>query len=226
MTTLRITVDWLDRTYDGEEWPPSPWRLFGAMRAGSARHYPDNPVLDAAMRHLETLGPPIITAPRAEVRAPVTAAVPNDDADRELALYARGEPAHAREQHRRSVSLRTRRPRVVDGEVAYDWPATPSTAGHAGAIVTIARCVSVVGQGTDLALARAELIERPAPGPLSLRARRAVPRCGVSRSRCSAPTGSRSVWRGRARWRSRRWSTMRSGAPFGAQGSSRAWFRS
>ena len=163
MTTVRITVDWLDRTYHGEEWPPSPWRMFGAMRAGSARHYPDNPALDAAMRHLETLDPPVITAPRAEVRAPVTAAVPNNDADRELALYARGEPAHAREQHRRSVSLRTRRPRVVDGELAYDWPATPGTAGHAGAIATIARCISALGLGVDLAVVRAELVERPAP---------------------------------------------------------------
>ena len=163
MTTLRITVDWLDRTYHGEEWPPSPWRMFGAMRAGSARAHPDDPALDAALRHLETLGPPIITAPRAEVRAPVTAAVPNNDADRELALYARGEPAHAREQHRRSVSLRTRRPRVVDGELAYDWPATPGTVGHAGAIATIARCISALGLGVDLAVARAALVERPAP---------------------------------------------------------------
>ena len=163
MTILRVTIDWLDHTYHGREWPPSPYRVFQAMRAGYARAHPDNPVLDAAMRHLETLGAPIITAPRAEVRAPVTAAVPNNDADRELALYARGEPAHAREQHRRSVSLRTRRPRVVDGELGYDWPATPGTAGYAGAIATIARCVSALGLGVDLAVARAELVERPAP---------------------------------------------------------------
>ena len=163
MGTLRITVDWLDRTYHGEEWPPSPNRIFRAMRAGYARHHRDHCALDAAMRHLETLDPPVITAPRVEVRPPITAAVPNNDGDRELALYARGEPAHAREQRRRSVALRTRFPRVVDGELGYDWPATPETAGHAEAIVTIARCVSAVGLGMDLAVARAALVERPAP---------------------------------------------------------------
>ena len=163
MTTLRIIIDWLDRTYHGTEWPPSPNRIIGAMRAGYARHHRDNCALDAAMRHIETLPPPAITAPRAETRSPVTAAVPNNDGDRELALYARGEPAGAREQRRRSVALRTRCPHVVDGELVDDWPATPETAGHAEAIATIARSVAAVGLGMDLAVARAELVERPAP---------------------------------------------------------------
>lgn len=163
MTTLRITIDWLGRTYHGEEWPPSPHRIFGAMRAGYARNRSDRAALDAAMRHLETLAPPVITAPRVEVRPPITAAVPNNDGDRALALYAREVPAAAREQCRRSVALRTRFPRVVDGELACDWPATPETAGHAGAMATIARNVGAVGLGMDLAVARAELLERPAP---------------------------------------------------------------
>ena len=34
MKTLRVTVEWLDGRYHGEEWPPSPWRLFQAMVAG------------------------------------------------------------------------------------------------------------------------------------------------------------------------------------------------
>ena len=163
MSTLRITVDWLDRTYHGREWPPSPWCVFQAMRAGYARHHPDRPALDAAMRYLETLDPPAVTAPRAEARSPVTAGVPNNDGDRVLALFAAGEPAAARELGRRTAALRTRCARVVDGDIAYDWPATRGTAEHAEAIATIVRCVAAVGLGVDLAVARAELVERPAP---------------------------------------------------------------
>ena len=163
MTLLRVTIDWLDRTYHGREWPPSPYRVFQAMRAGYARQPPDSTALDAALRHLETLGPPTITAPRAEARSPVTAAVANNDGDRVLALLAAGAPAAAREQGRRSAALRTRCPRGVDGAIAYDWPATPGTAGHAEAMATIVRGVSAVGLGVDLAVARAELVERPAP---------------------------------------------------------------
>ena len=163
MSTLRITVEWLDRTYHGREWPPSPYRVYQAMRAGYARQRPDSTVLDAALRHLETLDPPAITAPRAEARSPVTAAVANNDGDRVLALYAAGEPAAAREQGRRSATLRTRCPRVVGGAIAYDWSATPGTGEHAEAIATIVRGVSAVGFGVDLAVARAELVERAAP---------------------------------------------------------------
>ena len=163
MTLLRVTIDWLDRTCHGREWPASPYRVFQAMRAGYARQGADSTALDAAMRHLETLAPPTITAPRAEARSPVTAAVANNDGDRVLALFAAGEPAAAREQGRRSAALRTRCPRVVGGAIAYDWPATPGTGEHAEAIATIVRCVSAVGHGMDLAVARAELVERAAP---------------------------------------------------------------
>ena len=94
--------------------------------------------------------------------APFTAAVANNDGDRVLALFAAGEPAAAREQGRRLATLRPRCPGVVDGAIAYDWPATPGTGEHAEAIATIVRCVAAVGLGVDFAVARAELVERPA----------------------------------------------------------------
>ena len=120
MTTLRITVEWLDARYHGREWPPAPYQLYQAMLAGYALNARGNPVLEAAMRHLETLPPPVITAPPVDARTEGTAAVANNDADVVLALHARGAPALARAQAARSVTRRTRRARHVEGAVTYD----------------------------------------------------------------------------------------------------------
>ena len=166
MTTLRITVEWLDARYHGREWPPAPHRLYQAMLAGYALNARGDPVLEAAMRHLETLPPPVITAPPVDARTEATAAVANNDADVVLALHARGAPALARAQAARSVTRRTRRARHVEGAVAYDWRATPETAAHHRALVRIARSVTALGLGVDLACARASLHEHsPPPSP-------------------------------------------------------------
>ena len=117
MTTLRITVEWLDGRYHGREWPPAPYRLYQAMIAGDTRSARADPVLEAAMRHLETLAPPVITAPPVDARTETTAAVPNNDADVALALHARGAPALARGQTARALTRRTRRARHVEGAV-------------------------------------------------------------------------------------------------------------
>ena len=161
MTTLRITVEWLDGAYHGREWPPSPSRLYQAMLAGYAVHQRGNPILEAAMRHLETLPPPTITAPLTDAQEPVTSCVPNNDGDWVLAPLAAGKPAAARSLRRKSVTLRTRCAQRFDGRVTYDWPATPATAGHLPAIATIAACVSAVGLGIDVAVADAALLTRP-----------------------------------------------------------------
>ena len=76
MKTLRVTIEWLEGRYHGEEWPPSPSRRFQAMVAGLGPWRGLDPAIDAALRHLETLGPPAITAPRVERLRPVTSRVP------------------------------------------------------------------------------------------------------------------------------------------------------
>ena len=163
MTTLRITVEWLDGRYHGREWPPAPHRLYQAMLAGYALNARGDPVLEAAMRHLETLPPPVITAPPVDARTEGSAAVPNNDADVALALHAKAKPALARAQAARSVTRRTRRARHVEGAVTYDWRATPETAAHHRALVRIARSVTALGLGIDLACARVSLHEHPPP---------------------------------------------------------------
>ena len=78
MAKLSITVDWLEERYHGVEWPPSPWRLYQAMMAGSAMGWCRDPELEAALRHLETLSAPVVTAPRAASLRAVRAPVPDN----------------------------------------------------------------------------------------------------------------------------------------------------
>ena len=161
MAKLRVTVDWLEGLYHGVEWPPSPWRVYQALVAGSAMERRRAPELEAALRHLETLSPPVVTAPRAAVLRAVRASVPDNDGDRVLALHAKGKPVAARTKAAKLASFRTRRARRFAGTVTYEWEALAETAGHFQALGAIARSVSAVGQGIDLALARAELLEAP-----------------------------------------------------------------
>ena len=161
MAKLRVTVDWLEGLYHGVEWPPSPWRVYQALVAGSAMERRRAPELEAALRHLETLSPPVVTAPRAAVLRAVRASVPDNDGDRVLALAAKGKPGAARTKAAKLASFRTRRARRFAGTVTYEWEALAETAGHFQALGAIARSVSAVGQGIDLALARAELLDAP-----------------------------------------------------------------
>ena len=161
MTTLRIEVQWLGGRYHGAEWPPSPWRLYQAMVAGSGAGRCRNPGLEAALRHLETLPAPVVTAPRAGLLRPVTTRVPDNDGDVVLALHASAKPGAARAKAARLGSLRTRRAWRFTGPVTYEWEATGQTRAHLPALAQLARSVSAVGQGIDLAMARAELLEHP-----------------------------------------------------------------
>ena len=161
MTMLRIEVQWLSGRYHGAEWPPSPWRLYQAMVAGLSAERCRNPGLEAALRHLETLPAPVVTAPRAASLRPVTARVPDNDGDVVLALHAKGKPDAATAKAARLGSLRTRRAWRFTGTVTYEWEATAKTPAHLPALARLARSVSALGQGIDLAIARAELLEHP-----------------------------------------------------------------
>ena len=161
MSTFRVTVEWLDGRYHGEEWPPSPWRLFQAMVAGLGPGRRLDPELDAALRHLETLDAPAITAPAAEPLRALTSRVPNNDGDLVLALDAKGESVKARSKAARLGTLRTRLGWRVEGAVVYDFEATAATRAHLPALVRAARAVSALGHSIDLALARGALLDEP-----------------------------------------------------------------
>ena len=165
MPKLRVTVDWLDRAYHGAEWPPSPLRLYQAMIAGYAVHRRGDPAFEAAMRHLETLPAPAIHAPEAEKRAPVTSVVPNNDGDRASERWAKGDRLGARKSQKKSVTFRVRHPRSFNGAVTYQWDADTEMERHFGALKEIVESVSAVGHGIDSAVARLELVDRPASPP-------------------------------------------------------------
>jgi len=59
---LCVTARYLSRTYEGEEWPPSPARLFQALIAGAklGEHQKSWKESEEALRWLQTLGPPTI----------------------------------------------------------------------------------------------------------------------------------------------------------------------
>ena len=163
MPTFRITVNWLDCAYHGVEWPPSPLRLYQAMIAGYAIRRYDDSAFEPAMKHLEALPAPTIYTPEVQRRSPVKAAVPNNDGDQVLNLHAKGDRAGARKKSRKLLTTRIRYSFSFEGSVTYEWEATTETVKHLEALKAIAMSVSAVGQGIDVAVARAELFWTPAP---------------------------------------------------------------
>lgn len=86
MVDLTIGVRSLTGTFHGSdartarEWPPSPFRLFQALRAGLGAASTDSPALQALF-WLETLGAPAIEAPAAQTMSSYTLYVMNNDID-------------------------------------------------------------------------------------------------------------------------------------------------
>ena len=88
MTQLCITVRWLDDRYHGllnrngpQEWAPSPFRLFQALLAGAARYGKLDSEIGKSLVWLESLGHPLILAPRECPGQIVQRFVPNNDGD-------------------------------------------------------------------------------------------------------------------------------------------------
>src|ERR1035441_5172753 len=89
MTHFCITVRWLDDRYHGQlgrdgprEWPPSPFRLFQSLVAGAGRRGELDGEVGKSLKWLESLGPPVIVAPRAQAGQLITRFVPNNDGDK------------------------------------------------------------------------------------------------------------------------------------------------
>ncbi|TCO79635.1 CRISPR-associated protein Csb2 [Plasticicumulans lactativorans] len=169
MPLFLLSVRWLNdapgsAVYHGNDWPPSPLRLFQALIAGVART-PARAPLWAALRHLETLPPPEIHAPRARTCAPVRSAVPNNDGDHIVEAAVGGETSKSRALVAKLKTLRERAGWAIDGPVHFLWIATAETVTHLAALQTLARGLVCLGQGPDLAWATCALLdERPALG--------------------------------------------------------------
>lgn len=137
-------------TQGGQEWPPSPARLFQALVAGVARGgaLPESAI--PALKWLETLPFPTLAVPARRKGQEVSLFVPNNDAD------SLSDP--------RDVSgIRTKKvihPSLFseDSEFLYAWSFSDGET-YADLLMSVARELYQLGRGVDPAWADAEVLE-------------------------------------------------------------------
>ncbi|MBZ5678348.1 MAG: type I-U CRISPR-associated protein Cas5/Cas6 [Acidobacteriia bacterium] len=159
---LQLTVRFLADRYHGNDWPPSPARLFQAlvagMKTGAARRELGQPH-KRALEWLERLNPPEILAGRHQQGKEYTLFVPNNSLD---------------SQRKSTKTSKVVRPhRLVDHtlgkpDVVYRWrfPEEPGMRERVDALDEIAARLRTLGWGVDFAMACAELSDASAPPPL------------------------------------------------------------
>ena len=175
MTHLLLTVRWLDDHYHGlldregpPEWPPSPFRLFQALVAGTARCGKLESALGESLAWLASLDPPVIIAPRSRHGQVVTRFVPNNDGDKVPDRQNR-------------LKGKTFRPTfMLDPPVIhYLWSIDANHSSHARGVCDAAQNLICLGWGIDMAYADGRLIEQD--GILNLKGVRWYPRLGIRR---------------------------------------------
>lgn len=165
MPVLHLTIRWLAEEpgqagYHGEEWPPSPVRVFRALLAGASRPGGPGQRGREALVRLERLGPPEILGPAPERLEPVRTAVPNNDGDVVLALHHKGRSEQARKKQSALRTMRLRQGWSVPGPVEYRWH-FPEPDPDPEAFEQLAEGLTALGQGIDLAYAQAVWSEEP-----------------------------------------------------------------
>jgi CRISPR-associated protein Csb2 len=150
---LEIEVTFTAGQFHGEEWPPSPARIFQALVAASHRGVHGlihRTVRDEALRWLERLEPPLILAPEAVRQGEhLISYVPNNDDEL-------GVDAHIRTDKSLGAWF------FPEGSaVAYQWQigAEATAAKQADVIAAMSSLISYVGRTVDLAYARGRLLD-------------------------------------------------------------------
>ena len=149
---LLIEVRFVDGRYHGNrDWPPSPFRLFQALVAGSygGRWASESATdKDEALRWLERLDAPHVAAPPMREVTRISLYVPNNDLDAKA-----GDPLRVDE-----IWVKKRiAPRLFDCEVPilYAWPFDEGEE-HALTVARLAERLHTLGLGFDAAFARGE----------------------------------------------------------------------
>ena len=166
MPALELTIRWLASDvgvagYHGEDWPPSPSRVFRALLAGCCRPGGAGERGIEALRRLETVSPPTIIGPMPERLEAVAAAVPNNDGDKSFQFHQKGLPANARKTTSKLKTIRARRGWSVQAPVHYRWEFLKPDPDPE-AFEQLAEGLTILGQGTDLAVATAKWLSEPA----------------------------------------------------------------
>lgn len=164
-----VSVRFLDMAYHGREdggqpeWPPSPLRLFQALVAAAAR-LNCGQLLDTkageALRWLEALLPPSILAPAFETTTGYFSYLPNNAMDIVARAWCRGVyvlSGDASPAAHRTAKKAIRPTRMRDGDaVHFVWElpraASTQTTQHVGVLCEIAKSISALGWGIDMAV--------------------------------------------------------------------------
>ena len=148
---LVVDVRFLLERYHGEEWPPSPRRLFLALVSSLYQSPPGQfarPDGDRALKYLEMLDPPRIEAVGAKA-SPYTLFVPNNDWD----LVAKNiEKNRALTVDPRKYTTSKRMQPYAATAVRYVWDVRPDGEADQGALdllCRLAKAVPVLGWGID-----------------------------------------------------------------------------
>ena len=162
---LEIEATFTAGHFHGDEWPPSPARLYQALVAAShhgAHGLIHQTVRDEALRWLENQNPPTIFAAEAiRQREHLINYVPNND-------DGLGENAHVRTDKSLGAWFFPQ-----SSAVAYQWPigGDADARKHAGVIVAMSSLITYVGRTVDLAYARGQLFEAEPPATVAGRKR-------------------------------------------------------
>ena len=150
-----LAVTFLAGRYHGEEWPPSPARLYQALIAGvmTCGYREHAEIVEPALRWLEAQKPPLIRACEVEDGSTYRIAVPNNDMDVVAAEWARGrfaDPAVLK-------TMKTVKPKALcsDGpHVQYVWEVdSTEVAALERPLRVAAYCLHTLGWGVDMAFA-------------------------------------------------------------------------
>lgn len=171
MAFLCISATFLNGTYHGQEWPPSPARLFQGMVAGlmSGQYRNLRELAEPGLRWLERQAPPEILAAAVQDGKGYRLAVPNNDMDVVARAWAAGRPADPT----RLKTMKDVSPRLLDEEatphVRYLWRIAENDQ-EAREILErmhpLTHCLHTLGWGVDMSYADADLLEEVSAGEL------------------------------------------------------------
>ena len=152
---LCIAATFLAHQYHGQEWPPSPARLFQALLAGARtgiyRQHWDR--VEPVLRMLECQQPPEIVVCGTLVKPSYNIAVPNNDSDKAGREWAAGrdfDPGKLRTM--KTISSRAFHGTAdTDAHVYYLWPSTGALSIEA--VRKLTSFLHTFGWGIDMAYA-------------------------------------------------------------------------
>lgn len=161
---LQIETEWLSGEYHGQEWPPSPARLFQALVAAwmtGSNRLELGDTAEQALLWLEKQPPPLIVTPPEQIPLSYRIPVPNNDLDKPARAWAKGASDEV-SKYRTLKEIPTRGFTCSLGRVRYVWSlASAPDAAILANLTAIVHCLHTFGWGRDMAFADLQLTPEP-----------------------------------------------------------------